>query len=236
MRVLGRLRDEFGQGEPELRRRLERRQAERVDEHQPAEPVAVVAGEAGRDGAAERIARPARAATCRCARSARRAMRARDRRRAGRRSPPRRRGPAGRGRSRDGSSTRSGITRIQLAAYSPGPCSRTTGGPSPPSSTAVEMPASCSRRSVTGIPASSRSRASSPAGGRLRCLRCVLVVCAGSRPWPASSLRLRCRSAIDATTAGPGCASGEPPNLRQAAAWVVSPSVRGQTGQMSLCW
>ena len=53
VRVLGRLRDEFGQGQPELRRRLERRQAERVDEHQPAEPIAALAGEAGGDGAAE---------------------------------------------------------------------------------------------------------------------------------------------------------------------------------------
>ena len=41
---------------PEVRCRLERRQAERVHEHQLAEPVAVVAGEAGRDGPAQRVA------------------------------------------------------------------------------------------------------------------------------------------------------------------------------------
>jgi hypothetical protein len=56
--------------------------------------------------------------------------------------------------------TRSGITRIHTAANSP--CSKTIGGPSPPSSTAVETPTSCSRRSVTGSPDSSRSRACAP--------------------------------------------------------------------------
>ena len=57
--------------------------------------------------------------------------------------------------------TSSGITRIHTAANSP--CSKTIGGPSPPSSTAVDTPASCNRRSVTGMLDSSRSRASSPA-------------------------------------------------------------------------
>ena len=57
--------------------------------------------------------------------------------------------------------TRSGITRIHTAANSP--ASKTIGGPSPPSSTAVDTPASCSRRSVTGSPDNSRARASSPA-------------------------------------------------------------------------
>ena len=46
----------------------------------------------------------------------------------------------------------------QRAANSPGPCSRITGGPSPPSSTAEETPASCIRRSVTGRSANNRSR------------------------------------------------------------------------------
>ena len=88
----------------EPRRGLERGQAERVHEHEPAEPVAVVGGEAGRDRAAERVARPAPAATGRCARSARRARRPSDRRRAWPPSTPRRRGRAGRGRPRGGSS------------------------------------------------------------------------------------------------------------------------------------
>jgi len=52
------------------------------------------------------------------------------------------------------------ITRSQCAANSPGPCSRTTGGPSPPTSTEVGIPASRSRCSVAGSPASNRSRAS----------------------------------------------------------------------------
>ena len=52
--------------------------------------------------------------------------------------------------------TSPGITPIQWAAYPDGPCSRTTGGPEPPSRTAVETPASCNRRSVTGMSAKSR--------------------------------------------------------------------------------
>ena len=65
--------------------------------------------------------------------------------------------------------TRSGITRPHRAANSPGPCSRSTGGPSPPSSTAEETPASCSRRSVTGRSAKNRSRRFWPANaGQVR--------------------------------------------------------------------
>ena len=59
MRSVG-LREEIRQGEPELRRRLERAQAERVHEHEPAEPVAVLTGEAGRDGAAEQLSHQSR--------------------------------------------------------------------------------------------------------------------------------------------------------------------------------
>ena len=114
---------------------------ERVDEHQAADPVAVGGGEAGGDGAAERVADQQRRRRRRCARSARRARRAR--------------GPASSSPSstvdapwpgRSGAMTRwvsrgPAITRIQCAALPAGPCSRTTGGPSPPSSTAVETPA-----------------------------------------------------------------------------------------------
>jgi hypothetical protein len=53
--VLGRLREEVGQGESKLLRRLERRQAERIREHQPTKPITLGAGEAGRDGAAENL-------------------------------------------------------------------------------------------------------------------------------------------------------------------------------------
>ena len=55
MRARGRLREELAQGEPELRRRLELAEAERVHEHEPAQSVALVDGEAGRDGAAEQL-------------------------------------------------------------------------------------------------------------------------------------------------------------------------------------
>ena len=84
--------------------------------------------------------------------------------RAGRRRFPRPRAPAGRGRSPGISATRSGSTSVQWVAFPHGPCSRTSGGPEPPSSTAVGMPASSTVRSVTGSPASSWSRTSIPAG------------------------------------------------------------------------
>jgi hypothetical protein len=90
--------------------------------------------------------------------------------------------------------TRSGMTRIQRAANSPELCSSTTGGPSPPSSTAVDWPASCSRRSVTGIAASNRWRASSPAARRPRScrLRGLLVVAC----WSVRDLVMACPSLV----------------------------------------
>ena len=137
------------------------------------EPVAVVGGEAGRDRAAERVADQRR------------------RRRAGaldqlaeprehalgvERAPsatsdapwPGRSGAITRGSPRGPGSPASSGPRPA------GPCSRTTGGPSPPSRTAVETPASCSRRSVTGIPASSRSRRRHCV--RPRCACCVAML------------------------------------------------------------
>ena len=98
--------------------------------------------------------------------------------------------------------TSSGITRIHTAANSP--CRKTIGGPSPPSSTAVDTPASCTRRSVTGRPARSRSRASSPAVRRPRSFTscCVLMVASpvalrcnvfdrDATEWPAAPLRAK---------------------------------------------
>lgn len=117
---------------------------------------------------------PARAGMHTCARRARRATRACARRRACPR-PARPRGRAGQGQARDGSRRARG-SRTHDSANSPGPCSSPTGGPSPLSSTAVEMPASSSRRSVTGIPASNRARASAAGRRELPSTTCCLSV------------------------------------------------------------
>ena len=83
---------------PNSRRRLERPQAERVDEHETVEPVAVAGGEARRDRAAERVADERRrlgaGALDQLAEPVEHARRAR----AARTRP----GPAGRARSRGG--------------------------------------------------------------------------------------------------------------------------------------
>ena len=65
-----------------------------------------------------------------------------------------------------------------MPAQPPWPHSSTSGGLSPPSSTAVDTPARTIRRSVTGTPASSRRWASSPAtcGLPSRAVRCLLMV------------------------------------------------------------
>ncbi len=52
------------------------------------------------------------------------------------------------------------MTGSHMPDQPPWPCSSTTGGPSPPSSTAVDTPARSRRRSVTGAPASSRRSSS----------------------------------------------------------------------------
>ena len=158
MSALGRLGEEVVQGEPEVRRRLEPSQPERVHQHQPADPVAIDRRRsgprwrrparsrpaAGGDGQVCSISSPSQAST-----------------RAASIGPSSTSDEPWPGRS--GAITRwvaasCGITHFQWTALPPGPCSRTTGGPSPPPRTAVERPARRSRRSVTGTPASNRSR------------------------------------------------------------------------------
>lgn len=58
--ALGRLREEILQSEPRLQCRLERTQADRVHEHEPAKPVTVLTGAAGRDGAGDQLSHPSR--------------------------------------------------------------------------------------------------------------------------------------------------------------------------------
>ena len=101
-------------------------------------------GQARGDRAAERVADDARAAPCTCARS----VHAATRRHRRRRCSPTPRGPAGRGRRPGAWSTSSGITRSQWLELPAGPWSRTTVGPSPPSSTAVNTPSPLRR----GVP------------------------------------------------------------------------------------
>ena len=109
---------------------------------------------------------------------------------------PRRRGPGGRERSRDawprapGSRASSG--QHKLPARGAG----RVGGPLPPSSTAVEMPASSRRRSVTGIVASSARRAPRSAGARVGS-RLVPVGCLQLRLGHGSSLRMCVWSGIE---------------------------------------
>ena len=183
----------------EVRRRVERGEAERIDQHERPYAVAIAGGEARRDRAAERVARRGPAATRRFARSARRARRTARRCRAalGRSDAP---WPGRSGAITRWARTRSGNTRIQWVALAPGPCSRMTGGPSPPSSTAVETPASINRRSLDG-------QARSVARGRCRRVdlessaHCHAVAarphrqnhptCAARAAWVVSTERLR---------------------------------------------
>ena len=116
--------------------------------------------------------------------------------------------------------TRSGITRIHRPANSPELCSRTTGGPSPPSSTAVETPANCSRRSVTGI-AVEQPLPSVVAGGTpvvllhlgLSAHRCWLVG-VGIWSWLAPRLSRWCAPLGRHWSWRGSQASREPPNFR----------------------
>ena len=55
VRALARLRHILLQRGPEVRRRVERGEAERIDQHQRADAIAVAGGEASRDGAAEGV-------------------------------------------------------------------------------------------------------------------------------------------------------------------------------------
>ena len=71
----------------------------------------------------------------------------------------------------------SATTGSHIPDQPPWPCSSTTGGPSPLSSRAVDTPASSTRRSVTGAPASTRRRASLPsvAARASSAIRCLLM-------------------------------------------------------------
>ena len=120
--------------------------------------------------------------------------------------------------------TSPGMIPIQWVAFAMGPCSSTTGGPSPPSSTAVEMPASSSRRSVTGMRLPKAADEPPRPKAAPRSSRAFVLVrssAAAPRPWRPP--RPRCRSAAEATRRDAGRASGERPNLRPASAWVISP-------------
>lgn len=59
------------------------------------------------------------------------------------------------------------MTLVHVAPNSPGPSSRTRGGPSPPAKTAVEIPADCMRRSCRGIGAKILSRSEALSKGSL---------------------------------------------------------------------
>ena len=133
--------------------------------------------------------------------------------------------------------TRSGMISNQWVAFPIGPCSSRSGGPSPPSSTAVEMPARSSRRSLTGLSARSRRRASSPripatSSDLGPCaLRCACALTMGFAP--------RSSAVVDreqATREGGGRASGEHPKGCRAMAWVVFPSTEpiGSVRQMKV--
>ena len=143
-----RLLGELVAGGGEARRRSELVEAERIDQHEPSDrspprakrtAIAAPRPRPTTTGGAGRSARPAHPAS----------------RATSRRQPPR--GVDAPWPGRSGAitrwvRTRSGITPSQSAANSPAACSNTSGGPAPPSRTAVATPASVVRRSVTGDP------------------------------------------------------------------------------------
>src|SRR5215213_8374858 len=99
-------------------------QTEAVNKNQPAELVAPLAGEAGGDAQLRSINSPSQVRTRSWS--------------SGPSGKPVAPWPGRSGATTRCVLTRSGITRPHRAANSPGPCTRSTGAPSPPSSTAEE--------------------------------------------------------------------------------------------------
>jgi hypothetical protein len=106
----------------------------------------------------------------------------------------------------------SGITRIHILANSPGPCNKTSGGPAPPSSTVVDTPASCRRRSATGSPASNRARWRLPV--------CVPESCSNrSDVFPVARMFDRCVHVNEGRAGGSDRTSGGPPIFAGLTKW-----------------
>ena len=129
VRALVRVVQERVQGGAELRRRLERPQPERVDEHETVEPVVVPRGEARGDRAAEPRA-PTSTGGSAHVRSISSPSHSSIRSGSTGSTPLARQ--VGRDHAVAGGEAPS--TRAQWVPLPPGPCSSTTGGPSPPSS------------------------------------------------------------------------------------------------------